>query len=244
MATTSSEAFSRNLSINGLARYSATADTTNTIVWRNDQADPFGASLPNEDPDANGVKFEHHLRFPGQYFDKETGLHYNYFRDYDPRIGRYVQSDPIGLAGGSFSTYAYANANPLSYVDPDGQSPLIVQGFLRLLQVGLGALTIANEDVPILGGGAASKICPDTKGLTTPKNYFGSRTKQEVIDALEKKYGPPKSSREHADTYYNDKTKRSYNVHEEPGHNDGKPHVDIRRRGGYDERKYDLKEGE
>ncbi len=83
-----------------------------------------------------------------------------------------------------------------------------------------------------------------TKGLTTPKEYFGSKTKQEVKDALEKKYGPPKSSREYANTYYNDKTKRSYNVHEEPGHNDDKPHIDIRRRGGYEERKYDLKEGE
>ena len=77
-------------------------DTANTIVWRNDQADPFAASLPNEDPDANGNNFEFNLRFPGQYFDKETGLHYNYYCDYDPAIGRYVQSDPIGFAGGSW----------------------------------------------------------------------------------------------------------------------------------------------
>jgi len=58
-------------------------------------------------------------RFPGQYFDAETGLHYNYWRDYDPRVGRYLQADPIGLAGG-VNRYAYGNANPLSYVDSDG----------------------------------------------------------------------------------------------------------------------------
>jgi RHS repeat-associated protein len=56
------------------------------------------------------------LRLPGQYFDEETGLYQNYFRDYDPRIGRYVQSDPIGLGGG-LNFYAYVEADPLNYVD-------------------------------------------------------------------------------------------------------------------------------
>jgi RHS repeat-associated protein len=59
------------------------------------------------------------LRFPGQYYDAETGKHYNYYRDYDPAIGRYIQSDPIGLKGG-INTYAYADSNPLALVDSKG----------------------------------------------------------------------------------------------------------------------------
>ena len=59
------------------------------------------------------------LRFPGQYFDSESGTHYNYFRDYDPGIGRYVQSDPIGLDGG-LNNYGYVAARPLKWSDRFG----------------------------------------------------------------------------------------------------------------------------
>ena len=59
------------------------------------------------------------LCFPGQYYDSETNLHYNYFRDYDPSIGRYIESDLIGLKGG-LNTYGYAGFNPIARIDPRG----------------------------------------------------------------------------------------------------------------------------
>jgi RHS repeat-associated protein len=59
------------------------------------------------------------LRYPGQYFDKESGLNYNYFRSYDSKTGRYTQSDPIDLAGG-WNKFGYAEGNPLMYTDPLG----------------------------------------------------------------------------------------------------------------------------
>jgi RHS repeat-associated protein len=61
----------------------------------------------------------YNLRFPGQYYMAETGLNQNSFRDYDPQIGRYIESDLIGLDGG-INTYAYAAANPVSHYDPMG----------------------------------------------------------------------------------------------------------------------------
>lgn len=66
---------------------------------------------------------ENNLRFPGQYFDEETMLHHNYFRDYGPITGRYIQRDPIGLADGT-NTFAYAGSNPIKYWDFDGKKKM------------------------------------------------------------------------------------------------------------------------
>ncbi len=97
----------------------AILDSQNRTVWKwNSNA--FGQGLPEEDPDGDGTTFEYNSRFPGQYFDKETGLHYNGARDYDPSTGRYPQFDPTGLEGG-INGFSYANQNPLRYVDPTGE---------------------------------------------------------------------------------------------------------------------------
>lgn len=91
----------------------------NVIIWRWDLLPTaFGEHPAIEDPDGDGRTYTFHLRYPGQYRDN-NGLHYNYFRDYDPGVGRYVQSDPIGLAGG-VATYGYVRSSPVRFIDPFG----------------------------------------------------------------------------------------------------------------------------
>jgi len=96
-------------------------DDSQTVVWQVDYR-PFGETT------ISVASVENNLRFPGQYFDAESGLHYNYFRDYDPTTGRYIQSDPIGLRGG-INTYTYVGSNPIRFTDPRG---LYVQGWHNL----------------------------------------------------------------------------------------------------------------
>jgi RHS repeat-associated protein len=88
-----------------------TVGSTTTLLVYDEAGHPAGLGT-----------FVYNLRFPGQYYQAETGLNYNYFRDYDPQTGRYFESDPLGLAGG-ISTYGYGLQNPLQFNDPFGLEP-------------------------------------------------------------------------------------------------------------------------
>jgi RHS repeat-associated protein len=98
--------------------------TTGTLAWRWD-TDPFGTVAPNNNPAGLGT-FPYNLRFPGQYYMAETGLNYNWRRDYDPLTAKYAESDPIGLAAG-VNTYSYVAGNPVSNVDPRGLCTVLLR---------------------------------------------------------------------------------------------------------------------
>jgi RHS repeat-associated protein len=89
-----------------------------TIAWRWDTAEAFGGTAPNQDPSGLGT-FVFNQRFPGQVADIETGLFQNWNREYNARLGRYVESDPIGLDGG-INTYLYVGGNAVAYSDLRG----------------------------------------------------------------------------------------------------------------------------
>jgi RHS repeat-associated protein len=94
------------------------ASGDHAIVWRWDIPEPFGNAPADDNPNKLG-RYRFNLRLPGQVFDSESALHYNHHRDYDAYLGRYVQSDPIGLEGG-INTYSYTENNPVSFTDPRG----------------------------------------------------------------------------------------------------------------------------
>jgi RHS repeat-associated protein len=89
-------------------------DDSQAIVWKAAYA-PFGDAVVSIET------VENPFRFPGQYYDPETGLHYNYFRYYNPQTGRYITPDPIGLEGG-INLFAYVANNPVNLIDLWGLS--------------------------------------------------------------------------------------------------------------------------
>lgn len=108
-------------------------------IWKM-HSDSFGNTVL--DPD-NQMTLN--LRFPGQYYDQETGLSYNYQRDYNPKIGRYIQSDPLGLNGG-INSFVYVENNPLKYMDANGQFAfLLAIPAAEFLSVATAAIITTTE---------------------------------------------------------------------------------------------------
>jgi RHS repeat-associated protein len=98
-----------------------TRQSDEALTWRWDSVEAFGTTAPDQNPSGLGT-FSFNQRLSGQVFDAESGLFQNWNREYNPRIGQYMQSDPIGLAGG-ISTFAYVEGNPLGTMDPMGLAP-------------------------------------------------------------------------------------------------------------------------
>jgi len=96
-------------------------DDTGTITWKAVYT-PFGEAVPSIQT------VENPFRFPGQYYDQETGLHYNYFRYYNPQTGRYITPDPIGLEGG-INLFTYVDSDPVGSIDPEGLSVVYIEGY-------------------------------------------------------------------------------------------------------------------
>jgi RHS repeat-associated protein len=88
-------------------------DSSGTVIWAADYK-PFGEATVAVSTITNN------LRFPGQYFDAETGLNYNLNRDYNPAIGRYAEADPIGIRRGNNHLYLYVGDDPVNFSDPRG----------------------------------------------------------------------------------------------------------------------------
>jgi RHS repeat-associated protein len=151
-------------------------DASQNIAW-DESADPFMLSQQI----TTNAPVTMNLRLPGQYFDAEDGLHNNRNRDYDSGIGRYIESDPIGLAGG-IDTYNYVTSDPVSLVDPTGQGPLgagvggIVGGIIGSL-LGEPGLVLGAIDGAVISSALEDWLrgkcnSADSQGGSTPSPTF------------------------------------------------------------------------
>ncbi|WP_282561162.1 RHS repeat-associated core domain-containing protein [Motilimonas sp. E26] len=165
------------------------------VVWQW-SSDAYGNGAAHEDVDGDQQLTQIDLRFPGQLFDAESGLYYNYYRYYDPKTGRYITSDPIGLNGG-MNTFAYVDGNPVSYIDPYGESATAVVGTWV----------------------AADTAVPDPTDLAWPKwfVYGAAFTGATAFDwAWTTWYNSEKAERKKAYAEYKDFQKQGYTRDNDP----------------------------
>ncbi len=171
------------------------------VVWQW-ESEAFGNALPQ----SSGIAVN--LRFPGQYYDAETGLYYNYFRDYDPTTGRYIQSDPLGLYDGP-NTYSYAHGNPIVYSDPTGEFVPQLIGF----GIGAGLEYLTNPCATLTDLLVAGAIGTVGGGLSK---------------AAFLRFGPKSLTREHGKVWSHSISRKAVNKY-----TDGAVNKVLNRRGGY-----------
>lgn len=140
-----------------------------TVVWRW-EGRAFGENNPKQDPDGDGNNTSIPLRFAGQYDDNESGLLYNWHRYYDPKLGRYITSDPIGLAGG-LNPYHYGNSNPFRWNDPSGLIEKCIREWIdKWIPIARDWKTVGYKEKP-LGDSIAGTIL-EILAERTPGGFF------------------------------------------------------------------------
>ena len=178
-------------------------DASGVVVWDRVET-PFGVEVST----TGGLTQP--VRFPGQVEDLETALNQNWNRDYDPLLGRYIQSDPIGLMGG-INTYAYVEGNPLTAVDPTGEVPIFAIPFAcagggcqAAVAAGIGAagaIAVAmstpegRKASDRLGAAVCSNINDRCEALNSEIDQLVNELKKREFDLIENRLNLPLSGR-------------------------------------------------
>jgi RHS repeat-associated protein len=133
--------------------------------------DPWGNALPLSTP-----TIAQDLRLPGQSLQSESGLFQNWMRDYDPTLGRYIQADPIGLAGGG-NVFAYAEGNPISKIDPVGLDVLVIIGDSTGMKVWDGQNPLGHAAVGLTDCGCVYSFGTEDPLGTSLRDYLKNQSK-------------------------------------------------------------------
>ena len=154
-------------------------DGNGSVAWKAAYT-PFGEAV------ISIATVENPFRFPGQYYDLETGLHYNYYRTHNPEIGRYLTPDPIGLWGG-INLWPYVANNPLRWIDPWGLSSTSWKGWAGYLIGGAGIAVAGVTGVT----GAGLVVGGVMVGVGAALIIWDAYEDYETIDKADKKYIDP-----------------------------------------------------